>query len=71
MQSVHKAAAVFAPLTDGANTDEVAAFLTSVGSIGAGLHELLQTEQTVGGIFRKCSAQQLVKLLAGSLPEMM
>lgn len=54
VQSVQKAAAGLAPYTDGASADEVAAFLTHLGGIGAGLHEMMQTEDgNVGQIFRE------------------
>lgn len=53
VQSVQKAAAGLAPYTDGASADEVAAFLTHLCGIGAGLHEMMQTENNVGQIFRE------------------
>jgi hypothetical protein len=52
VQSVQKAASELLHYSD-ASTEEVAAFLTHLGGIGAGLHEMLQTEQNVGGVFGK------------------
>jgi hypothetical protein len=53
VQSLQKAASELLHYCDAASTDEVAAFLTHLGGIGAGLHEMLQTEPNVGGVFRK------------------
>jgi hypothetical protein len=57
VQSVQEAAASLALQTAGASIDDVAAYLSRLGGIGAGLHDLLAAQQNVSGIFREsCTA---------------
>lgn len=53
VQSIQQAAAELAPFCEGSNAEEVAAFLSNLGGIGAGLHELMRADQNIGGIFRE------------------
>jgi hypothetical protein len=53
LQSIQQAAAELAPFCEGSNAEDVAAFLSNLGGIGAGLHELMRADQNIGGIFRE------------------
>lgn len=53
VQSIHEAAASLALQTAGASVEDVAAYLSRLGGIGPGLHELLAAQQNVAGIFRE------------------
>lgn len=55
VQSVQETAAELAPYCGGCSAEDVEAFLSQLGGIGAGLHELMKADQNIGGIFRECT----------------
>jgi hypothetical protein len=50
---VQEAAASLALQTAGASIEDVAVYLSRLGGIGPGLHELMAAHQNVAGIFRE------------------